>query len=396
MEAGGRQIFSSSSISVRNRKGSERPFIGREKREEGLIFGGKRVEWKRGKPVEKKIRTGVIGLGKMGILHSALIKMIPQAELVSVHDTNKKLSKYVSNSGLNVTFFPNLAQMLDQSNLDAVFVCTPPSIHLPVASECVERGLNVFVEKPLSESLSSAEKMVSLVENSGIIHATGYTLGHIPIYRKAKEILEKKTLGEIHRFCVSVYISQVLTRKKGWFYDKSKSGGGVLIDIASHLIYLLTWYFGLPRKVYGRTHNFFSEVEDCATVFLEYGNGLCGVLDAHWSLPGYRMATIEITLEGKMGNMEITNDYIKLNLREELGSFGEGWTTIHKIDMGSPSPFDLGGEGFYEEDRNFIECCLNRENPFVSWKDGLDVQRIIEAVYASAGSLQPTEVSRTG
>ena len=58
--------------------------------------------------MEKKITTGIIGMGKMGILHTALINMIPQAELVSVHDTDRRLSKYVQKSGMDVVFYSQL------------------------------------------------------------------------------------------------------------------------------------------------------------------------------------------------------------------------------------------------------------------------------------------------
>ncbi|UCE43029.1 MAG: Gfo/Idh/MocA family oxidoreductase [Candidatus Aminicenantes bacterium] len=334
--------------------------------------------------MRKKIKTGVIGMGKMGILHAALINMIPQAELLSVHDTNKKLSKYVKNSGMEVAFYSELEKMLDKEDLDAVFVCTPPFTHLPIVQECVHRKLNVFVEKPLAESCSSAKKMVSLIEKEDIIHATGFTLAHIPLYKKAKDMLSREVLGRIQRFHISVYFSQVFSKKKGWFYDKDKSGGGVIIDIASHLIYLVTWYFGLPQKVYARTLNFYSDVEDCGSILFEYKDGLTGALDANWSIPGYRLATIEIALEGEKGFMEITNDYIKLNLLQSIDDFREGWTSIHKIDLGSTSHFDLGSEGFFDEDSHFIDCCLLKEKPAVSWNEGLDVQKIIEAVYRSS------------
>lgn len=342
--------------------------------------------------MSEKIRTGIIGLGKMGILHAALVNMIPEAELVAVHDTNKKLSSYVKKSGMDVTFFPQLEQMLDKKELDAVFVCTPPFTHLPIAQECIRRKVNVFVEKPLAESCLAAKKMVSLVSSSDIIHVTGYTLAHIPIYQKAKDMLAKGILGDVRRFNISVYFSQVLSRKKGWFYDKSKSGGGVMIDIASHLIFIVTWYFGLPRRIYARTLKFYSDVEDCGNILFEYQNGLIGALDANWSIPGYRLATITIAVEGDKGFMEITNDYIKLNLLRSSGDFEEGWTSIHKIDLGSTSHFDLGSEGFSDEDRHFIRCCQTGTKPPVSWKEGFDVQKIIEAVYRSSEERSPVEL----
>ena len=335
------------------------------------------------------IRTAVFGLGKMGIFHSALIKMIPGSELVAVHDINPKLAKYVKNAGIDVTFFPSVDELLDRTPLDAVLICTPPYSHLELAKKCVERRLHVFVEKPLAESLPSAEKMVELVRGMDVVHATGFTLAHIPLFKRAKAIIEEGALGRIQRFFINVYISQVFSKKKGWFFDKSKSGGGVIIDIASHLLFLINWYFGLPESIYARTMSFHSEVEDSGTILMEYGSGLQGALDANWSLPGYRLSTIHVKIEGENGTAEITNDYIKLHLWNEFKDLKAGWSNIHRIDIGSESQFDLGSEGFYDEDSHFVQCCLSGDPPSVTWVEGWEVQRMIDAIYRSSESGEP-------
>jgi predicted dehydrogenase len=337
----------------------------------------------------KKIRTAIIGLGKMGILHSALINMIPQAELVSLHDANKKLSSYVKSSGLNVAFYSDIDQMLESEALDAVFICTPPLDHLSLAQKCLAHDMDLFIEKPLAESFSSAKKIVSLLKDKQIIHSTGYVFAHIPLLRKAKEILDKNVIGEVFRFNASAYISQVFGKKKGWLFDKSKSGGGVIIDIGSHLIYLLVWFFGVPVNVFAKTMSFFSSVEDSGTIMMEYAGGMSGILDTNWSIPGCRQTAIELILEGENGLMEVTGNYLKLNLHRAVSGFDQGWTTLHKIDFDSPPQFDLGMEGFYNEDSHFIDCCLERKRPYVTWKEGLEVQRFIEAVYRSSESNRP-------
>ena len=63
--------------------------------------------------------------------------------------------------------------------------------------------------------------MVSLLEGSDVIHSVGFTLAHVPIYQRAKEVLEKKPLGKLFRFNVAIYISQVFGKKKGWLFDRS-------------------------------------------------------------------------------------------------------------------------------------------------------------------------------
>jgi predicted dehydrogenase len=349
--------------------------------------------WNRKEPMDRKLKIGVIGLGKMGIFHSALVNMNPRARLAAVHDANSKLAKYVADSGMNVAFYPDLDKMLASAAPDAVIICTPPNTHLALVRKCLEHDLDIFLEKPVAESYASAKQVVELLEGRSVIHATGFVYAHIPIFQRAKALLQEQILGRLSRFNFSVYISQVFSRKKGWLFDKEVSGGGVVIDIASHLIYLLLSYFGLPGRVYARTSSFFSEVEDAAGVLIEYPDAFSGLLDVNWSIPGYRQSAIEMTIEGENGVMEVTNDYLKLNLREGSPSCEAGCTTFHKIDQKSSTKFDLGMEGFYDEDDHFIASCLARTLPLVTWHDGLRVQQVVEAIYRSAEAGGPIALS---
>jgi predicted dehydrogenase len=332
----------------------------------------------------KKVRVGIIGLGKMGILHTALVNVISEAELAALHDIDKKLSKYVKNSGLNVPFYSDLDKMLKENDLNAVFICTPTFTHFPIAEKCAEYKLAMFTEKPLAESYESAKKMVKLAENNNFTNLIGFPFLHVSLFKKAKKMLEETVLGEIFRVRSSIYISQVFGKKKGWFFDKRKSGGGVIIDIASHLLSLLYWYFGPIKNLFARVKSIYSNVEDSGSVIFEFTNGIIGTLDTSWSVPGYRLSYIEIFVEGSNGVMELTNDYIKINLYRDTKNYKKGWTTIHKIDLGSSSPFELGGEGYYDEDKHFIDCCLAEQKSFASWKFGLEIQKIVEAIYLSS------------
>jgi len=343
--------------------------------------------------MDKKLNIGVIGLGKMGIFHSALINMNPRAKLAAVHDANAKLAKYVADSGLNAGFYQDLDDMLRSASLEAVFICTPPKTHLPLAEKCLAHNLDIFLEKPVAESYASARQVVGLVEGRNVNHAVGFVYAHIPIFQRAKALLQDNALGRLSRFNFSVYISQVFSRKKGWLFDKEVSGGGVVIDIASHLIFLLLSYFGLPERVYARTASFFSDVEDAASVLIEYPDAFSGLLDVSWSIPGYRQSAIEMIIEGENGVMEVTNDYLKLNLKAGSPQCEAGCTTFHKIDLKSSTKFDLGMEGFYDEDDHFISSCLARTLPLVTWHEGLRVQQVVEAIYRSAEAGQPFALS---
>lgn len=334
----------------------------------------------------KKIRVGVIGLGKIGILHTALINMIPRARLAALCDVDKKLAQYVADSGLNVPFYSDLGKMLSEVEIDAVFLCGPTYTNLPLSRECAGRNLDIFAEKPLAHSFEAAKEMAALVSGRGLVHAAGYLMSHICLNRTAKKILDEGALGKIFRFRSSIYVSEVFSRKKGWFYSREKSGGGAVMHIASHLISLLYSYFGPVRSIFARTKALYSEVEDCGAALLEYDDGIQGALDVSWSVPGYRLTYFNLMVEAENGSLELTNDDLRLYLHRPAKGYPREWTHLYRADMPSASDFELGGEGFYEENKDFIDCCVERRKPVVSWSEALEVQRIVEAIYRSASS----------
>jgi len=332
----------------------------------------------------KKVRVALIGLGKLGILHSAVINMARGAELVALADVNKQLETYVKQAGLKAPFYSDVDKMVAEVAPDAAVLATPPFANLPVARQCLVRNMDLFVEKPLAHTLAAAKALVELAASRPIVTATGYLFAHMALFKRAKALLDEAVLGRIHRVRSAVYTSEVFAKKKGWIYDPEKAGGGAVINIASHLLYVLYWYFGLPESVMARTKHIYSDVDDAGTAFLSYQDGMQATMDVSWSLPGYRLPYTEIAVEAENGMMTLTNDAIKLFLYKAAKGLPKDWTTIHKIDLGSTSRFEIGAEGLFEEGQDFFDRCLDRRSPAVSWRDGYAVQRLIEAIYRSA------------
>jgi predicted dehydrogenase len=330
------------------------------------------------------LKVGMIGLGKMGILHAAQLKTIKDTEIVASADVEKQLGQYSKNLSPDILFFSNIKKMMDSIPMDAVYICTPAFTHFEVSELCQDYKVHQFIEKPLAESLESAKKILDLHNPEEIILATGYSFAFHPVFQKVKALLVKKILGRLFRVNASTFISVVLKRQSGWLYQKEKSGGGIIINSASHLIHLLWWYFGDVKYVFSQTQRVYSDVEDCAFVSFEFTNGVQGMMDASWSTPGFRLQEINLTIEGERGKMEVTNDMIKIYLNSSSLDFKAGWTTLHKIDLGDSADFFLGSEEFNIEDKHFVECCLQKKTPLVSGRDGFAVQRIIEGIYHSA------------
>src|SRR5581483_7357489 len=105
----------------------------------------------------------------------------------------------------------------------------------------------------------------------------------------------------------------IFTQSSGWRAKKNVSGGGVLLDLGSHVVDLLLWYFGPVKTVRGTTESPFSiEVEDSAHMEIEFERGTTGTLDASWSMKGYRLPEINLEIVGEKGQMHVNEDFIRI------------------------------------------------------------------------------------
>jgi len=338
------------------------------------------------------VHVVVVGLGKIGLLHSAIVNQIPQALLVGVSDRNPKLGVTARSMGLHVPFDTSLPGLLDRVHPAAVFVCTPTFAHDDIIRICLDRRISIFVEKPLTQSFEKSEALARQAEKSGCVTAAGYFFRYRRTFRKAKELLDAGVLGTVRSFFASCYHSEVFAPKEGWLFEKARSGGGVLINPTSHLFDLLHWYFGVPRSVSAETKRLFSkEVEDQASVDIEFEGGVRGRLAASWSVPDLPILRNTIEVEGTNGTMKIEHEAIQLSLREGLDGWHAGASVIHESTLPQPGVFDLnpqaGGEAYFLQDLAFVRACLGQPDDILApLHRAVEAERMIHAAYQSASS----------
>jgi predicted dehydrogenase len=332
----------------------------------------------------------IVGLGKIGIMHTAMVRNVPGAKLAALVDRVPKLGRHVQSMMADPPpFFPSVQDALRQIDLKGVFVCTPQFAHRGVAEECLEAGLDVFVEKPLAHRLEDAEAMVAAWrKRPGAVVGVGYMKSHEGLYQEVARLLKERALGELRSFRASCFLSQVLSPKdKGWIYRRELSGGGMVINSACHLLHALQRWFGPARAVTATCRSVHShEVEDEATADIEFGP-VRGRVETSWSVPGYDVETSAIRIDGEAGRLEIVRDRtLKLELDRPAMGLGKGTHVRHRAAL-EKTDFNLspsyGGEGYYREDADFAAACAERRPAHVGWDEGLAVQRLIDAIYRS-------------
>ena len=332
----------------------------------------------------RPVRVAVVGLGKMGVAHTAVLSMIPDCEVVGLADHHAPLGRSVRGMGHRAPFFSGIEPLLSKAMPDAVFVCTQPDAHLAVARVAIEAGLAVFVEKPLAHTLADAEALAALAASRNAAVSCGYTLAYWPVFAAARRALEVGAIGALRQARSSMYLSQVFGQRRGWMVDPARSGGGVVANVSSHLLFLLEWFLGTPVEVRATWNRIYGTVEDELHGMMRLASGAEVGFDSSWSVPGYPFSAVVIELEGENGKLLVSNDALELDLIAACDPFPAGHTRLRHAELPQPARFDVNGEGYYLEDAAFLGWATGGPEPPTTVERALRVQRMIHALYESA------------
>ena len=324
-----------------------------------------------------KLRIAVIGLGKMGLLHSSILSAMPAIEIASLCDKSfilRRFAKKLFKSARVVNDVENLSDL----EIDCAYVTAPIPAHFPIINALYSRGItkNVFVEKTLSSSWDKANELCSLSENAGGVNMVGYMKRFAVTFSKAKSLLADCVLGELISFNGYAYSSDF-----SGFSQASKaslSRGGVLSDLGSHIIDLALWFFGdfevdeaTLKSVVDKS------CEDCAN-FTVRKSGLAGQFNISWCMENYRMPNFGLSIKGSNGNMKVDDYSISLEHND-----GRSYTW-YRHDLNDHVNFLLGEPEYYREDEHFIKSILNSDKAEPSFRTASKVDYIIDQVKKEA------------
>jgi predicted dehydrogenase len=333
------------------------------------------------------MNIGMIGMGKMGLLHSAILNGLEDTDITSIADTEKTVISFFQKfSGAKV--YNDFNEMIKNEALDVVFITTPVRFHVPIATICAKRNIHFFIEKPLGISSLECNSLCKAMKKSKSLSMVGYYLRYVETFSQVKKLLDKEIIGEITKIKSSVYQSQFLKKPSGWRFDRKISGGGVLIDLGSHLIDLLLWYFGKISKIEGsESFNYNQEIEDTVNAKLEFENGIIGEMEASWNIKNHRLQETTITIKGTLGNIKVKEDYIKISFKNK-----EDEKIIYRQELSSGVPIDVGGPEYTREDIDFINYIKDNKQPMIDVFSAMKTQCVIDTIYRAAKSNQKETV----
>jgi predicted dehydrogenase len=335
------------------------------------------------------IKLAVVGLGKMGLSHHAIVNAHPDTELVAICDTSSYalgvLEKYTG-----VPAHSDYERMLRDVDLDAVVIATPSRFHAGMVRAALERGLHVFCEKPFTLHPGEGAELARLAAEKGLVTQVGYHNRFVGAFREVKSLLDAGAIGKVTHVLGEAYGPVVLKPKGSTWRSKPEEGGGSLYDYAAHPIDLLNWYMGEPAGVGGTVLNriFSRETDDEVYGTLFYPGGASARISVNWSDESHRKMTTRITVWGTAGRIYADRQECQVYLREGAATpagYAPGWNMRYTTELTEPVGFYLRGEEYSAQIDHFVarvkEGRADGENGFES---AAATDRVIAMMIADA------------
>ena len=336
------------------------------------------------------IRTAVVGLGKMGLSHLAILRPHPDIDVVAVCDTfGMMLNGLNRYTGLKT--YNDYTEMLEKETLDAVLIATPSRFHGAMVKQALDKNLHVFCEKPFCLDVAEGRELAALAKSKGVVNQVGYHYRFLGTFIEAKALLAANLIGKVHHVRAEAY-GPVVLRPKGMTWRTSKSeGGGCLFDYACHAIDLVNFLYAAPTRVEGTVLNkiFSNDVDDEVYSTLYFPDGASGQLATNWSDESFRKMSMQITFWGDNGRMRIDRQEIQIYLRNEVSSFGNfqrGWNTHFTTELTQPVWFYLRGEEYSMQIDHFARCIKDRNQVQISsFETAVETDIVLAKMLADAG-----------
>lgn len=337
------------------------------------------------------IRFALIGLGKMGLSHQAIVNTHPDAKLVAVCDTSEYvlgvLEKYTG-----IATYNDYRKLIAGQQLDAVIVATPSRVHGEMARTALDAGLHVFCEKPFCLDTAEGMRLAEQAEAEKRVNQVGYHYRFVGVFHELKRLLDLKAIGHLHHARVEAYGPVVLRPKIVTWRSNKTEGGGCLNDYASHAVDLMNYLLGLPVSVCGTVLNrlFSQDVDDEVYSTFHYADGLVGTLAANWSDESTRKMSMKVSLWGANGRIVADRQELYVYLRREdpaVPKLEKGWNVIRTMDVTEPVWFYLRGEEYSAQIGHFVDAISTGQAMTRStFRSATETQLVIDAMLRDAES----------
>ncbi|MGE3308428.1 MAG: Gfo/Idh/MocA family protein [Limisphaerales bacterium] len=335
-----------------------------------------------------RVKVGIIGSQFQADIHAESFRLRPdEAEVVAVASPTPGNAEAFAKRHKLPRWFTDYRQMLAEPDIEMVTIAAPNALHARMTVDAANAGKHIVCEKPFCMTLEEADLMIDTCREKGVLLMYAEELFFTPKYVKAKQMADDGAFGRIYMVKQS---EKHFGPHAPWFWDVTKSGGGVLMDMGCHGIAFCYWFLGRPRMksvlchLGTYVHADKTQGDDDALCVIDFENGAKGVVEDSWARRGGMEDRIEVFGEGgltvadlHMGNALPTYSEYGYGYAVEKAPTTKGWTW--------PVFEELWNYGFPQEMHHFARCVRGKESPQATGEDGRVVQEVLFAAYQSAG-----------
>ncbi|NGP45941.1 Gfo/Idh/MocA family oxidoreductase [Bacillaceae bacterium SIJ1] len=319
-----------------------------------------------------KVKVGFIGVGGIASVHLKNISDNENAEIVAVCDISEENVQRAS-SQYGAPAYTDSKQMIEEIDMDALYLCVPPFAHGTLEEDAVAKGIHLLVEKPVELDVAKAAKKGEAIKEAGIINASGYCLRYLDTVQKAKEYLEGKEIGMVRGYYLSAFVPTP------WFREMDKSGGQ-LVEQATHTLDLMRYFAGDITDVYANMNLSLLKdipnitIPDVTSVNCVFESGVVGHLDCSNTQPDHR------------SGLEILGRDFRVHI--------DG-TDLEIVEKGKVTRYKATVNFMAEEDKQFIEAVRTKDQSLIlsCYQNGLETLTATMAANESNETKAPVKIS---
>ena len=345
----------------------------------------------------EKLKTGIIGCGKVGDFHAKAFAALENSEFTAVCDNNIERARAFADR-YGVKAYDDIEAMIRECALDVVSICTPHPLHANPAVIAADCGCNVLIEKPLASSLEDCDRIIEAGDRN---HVTIGTMVQRRFYRPCMRIHQAIEDGKIGRPVLGM-VTMLGWRDKN-YYDSDPwrgswkgEGGGVMVNQAPHQIDLLQWYMGEVDEIYGVWKNLnhpYIEVEDTAVAVIKFKNGGVGNIVVSNSQNPALFGKVHIFGENGAGVGVQTDGgamFVAGMSSITEAPYNDLWTVAGEENMletwkKEDTDFFNSVDSMYyyhrEQIKDFVDAVQNGEKPLVDAREGRKTVEIFTGIY---------------
>ncbi len=261
----------------------------------------------------RQINWGIIGCGNVTELKSGpAFNKVHGSQVLAVMRRNAEKAEDYAVRHRIPAWYVNADELIEDPDINAVYIATPPSSHAGYAIRAMEKGKAVYVEKPMAADYTDCVNMLNTSLKTGMPLYVAYYRRYLPYFIKVKEVIESCLLGDLLYVKVDFHVAprpeDYDPASLPWRLNPEISGGGYFYDLGCHQLDLLEWLFGKPVEISGKSFNKrgLYEAEDLVVATVLYESGT--VVTGQWcfAAPDNEHRDL-ITVHGTQGTLEFSS-----------------------------------------------------------------------------------------